>query len=253
MIQRVLLEGYGLLARSGVAEKRWFRPVFLFLYLLYKRLFEAREARHLAAFIPKGALVVDVGANVGFMTEVFAHMAGPSGCIIAIEPEERNFADLRRRTGGGRIPGRILLVHGVAAGERGTMRLALNPLHPADHKIADEGVPVAAVTLDQLLEELEPLPKLALVKIDVQGAEMMVLDGAADTLARRRPAFYVEVDDTALRAMGQGAAALLERLEVAGYAPHRLSSRGACRMTASEALALCATPPGYRDLLFLPI
>jgi FkbM family methyltransferase len=249
-LPRLLLAIYAMLHRCGVTRQPWFRRLFLFAYDVYKARIEAPEIERLAAFIPAGSLVVDVGANVGFMTERFARMTGPAGRVIAIEPEAQNLADLCRRLAGKDLLPRVEVVEGVAADRPGTLHLVLNPLHPADHKIGAAGVPIAAFTIDGLLEG-RGLPPVSLIKIDVQGAEPMVLDGAAATIARCRPALYIEIDPSSLDAMGGSARGLLDKLDAMGYAPHRFDGAAAVPLSVDAAAALCAEPPGYRDMLFL--
>ena len=71
------------------------------------------------------------------------------------------------------------------------MFLEINPLHPADHKLSRDGtgLSVNAVTLDELVPDIRYL-RPALVKIDVQGAEMLVLKGAADILKNSRSSSF---------------------------------------------------------------
>ena len=85
--------------------------------------------------------------------------------------------DVRTRTR--RSLDRVEALKAVAAALPGMTHLEINPLHPADHKLSRDGtgLPVTAVTLDELVREKGHL-RPALVKIDVQGAEMLVLKGA---------------------------------------------------------------------------
>jgi len=94
------------------------------------------------------------------------------------------------------------------------------------------GIIVPAVTLDDLVAEAGPR-SVSLVKIDVQGAEMLVLEGAKRMLGKMRPPLFVEVDDRNLVDMGSSAHALVAHLEQAGYRDPRARNGG----PASKALA----------------
>jgi FkbM family methyltransferase len=102
--------------------------------------------------IEPGTTVIDVGANIGFFSIKFARWVGHSGAVIAIEPENRNIASLRRRVGRAGLGSIVECVQAVAAAQAGVMRLQVNPNHPGDHRIGATGIPVRAVTLDELTE-----------------------------------------------------------------------------------------------------
>ena len=105
----------------------------------------------LRPYLLPGTAAIDVGANIGFFTERFARWLGPSGVVVAVEPEDANFRSLlrlERRLG---HAARILAIQAVAAAENGTLNLRTNPIHPGDHKIAAHGIPVASRTVDSLI------------------------------------------------------------------------------------------------------
>ncbi len=250
VLQSVLLQAYALMHRTGFFATTPGRALFEFAYQQYKTWIEVGDVRVLRAFIPAGSTVVDVGANIGFFVRQFAPWVGPQGRVIALEPEAANFARLQRfieKRGWENI---VEPVQAAAAEQAGTLMLAINPLHPADHKLAAEGVPVAVVTLDGLLAE-RGWPTVSFLKIDVQGAESRVLAGAAQTLSRFRPALFIEVDDAALQRMGSSAAALHAHLGSLGYAPRRIcQGKLSAALPPSELLAT-TTDGRYTDLLFL--
>ena len=127
------------------------------------------------------------------------------------------------------------------------MRLALTPGHPGNHHLVEEGKPIRAVTLDGLTAA-DPRT-VSLVKIDVQGAEMLVLAGATELLAAHRPALYVEVDGPSLARMGSSPRELIDTLVSFGYRPHLLTGDGVGASEAVERLVSRASA-GYIDVLF---
>jgi FkbM family methyltransferase len=248
-MQRLLLEIYRGVCRTGLMSTRLGRGVFLAAYERYKGIGEAGHLEALAKLVRPGTTVIDVGANVGFYTRRFAEWVRPRGEVIAIEPEEVNFATLKRviaRRGLMNVMG----VQAVASERAGSLYLQKNPLHPADHRIADTGVKVSAVTIDDVLRERAG-PKVSLMKIDVQGAEERVLRGAMATLRDLRPAVFMEVDEAALRTMSSSAESVLELMVSCRYEPHRIVNGGPVRVSRAEALRLCSNGT-YVDLLFLP-
>ena len=247
-VQRVLLRSYRLVFARGLLRFAWGRRLFFTLYESYKLLFEARSIGGLQAFVPRGTCVVDTGANVGFFAKRFARWVGPEGRVVAIEPEGRNHEELVRALAARNLSARVLTFRAAADAAPGTARLLINPDHPGDHRLSDEGVPVAAVTID---EAVPPGYPVALVKIDVQGAELRVLQGATAVLARGRPALFVEVHPPGLALYGSDVDLLLRWLTERNYAPHRLD-HGLAKPLARAELDRILARRGYTDVLFLP-
>lgn len=152
--------------------------------------------------VARGARVWDIGANVGVFAFAAAHVAGPAGEVVAVEPDLFLAALLQRSA---LLAGnRDLAVSVVCAAVSETPGLALlcvasrgrssNALAQVGHRSQAGGTRYvqhsATLTLDGLLAHFQP-PQI--VKIDVEGAEAMVLAGATRLLAECRPCFYVEV------------------------------------------------------------
>jgi FkbM family methyltransferase len=243
---------FGLTAKLGLQRLPFFDRGFLALYQVYKRYFEAGPIDRLRGFVPEGSLVIDVGANVGFFALRFAKWVGDRGKVIAIEPEQRNYASLTKAVERQGFSSRVEALQAVAAATRGEILLEINPLHPADHKISRNGtgLPVSAVTLDELVQGRSSL-RPALVKIDVQGAEMMVIEGADGILSQAGPALFVELHEAGLNSFGSSISEILDHLAGYGYEPYWLARKGPPRKTNASEIAAAASRSGYVDVLFL--
>jgi FkbM family methyltransferase len=139
---------------------------------------------------------VDVGANKGDFTLLAAKLVGPTGRVIAIEPEPRNYSLLCRSI---EINGyRNIRTFPLALSDsEGTARLRLGPVSGAhtlspEPKIGDNTIPIETTTLDSLLARCG-ISAVDVIKIDVQGWELQVLRGANQTL-RSNGAMLVLVD-----------------------------------------------------------
>ncbi|WP_189343268.1 MULTISPECIES: FkbM family methyltransferase [unclassified Mesorhizobium] len=241
-----------LTAKLGLQRLAIFHRAYLALYPLYKRYFEAGPIDQLREFVPGGSLVIDVGANVGFFTLRFAEWVGDGGKVIAIEPEDQNYSGLISALEHAGFLGRVEALRVVAAAEPGTTFLEINPLYPSDHKLSRNGtgVPVTAVTLDGLLAD-KGARRPALVKIDVQGAELLTLQGMMEILRFARPALFVELSDQGLNKFGASVLAVLRLLSDNGYEGYLLSRTG--RRKASQAeIEARTTGTESADVLFLP-
>lgn len=151
-------------------------------------------------FVPAGGVAIDVGANLGEWTVPLARRVGAAGRVLALEPAPRAAAALGRTLAANALAQAELLC--CALGERdGTAEFSV-PLvtsaradtgtaHIGATAAGHEVVSVALRRLDTLAGE-HRLNRLDLIKIDVEGHERPLLDGANATLARFRPVMVLE-------------------------------------------------------------
>jgi FkbM family methyltransferase len=250
IFQTLALVGYSAVRRSGLTSTRPGAAVFVFLYNLYKEVFEGREVARLCGLVEPGTVVIDVGANIGFFTVRLARRVGDLGKVIAFEPESCNFLRLRAAVARAGLTKRVELVQAAVAEATGQVTLVLNPDNPADHRLGEGGVPVIARCLDDELSR-RGWPPVSLVKIDVQGAESRVLAGAGEMLDRLRPALFLEVDIATSGDEGRGIVSLLHSLQARGYAGYRLASSKLEGPLSIDAVIEIAKRRGYADFLFL--
>lgn len=152
-----------------------------------------RIHRLLDRLVEPGATVVDVGANIGYNTVHAARLAGPRGRVVAIEPTPDNLAVLRRNVAAAGLTNVVVepVAAGTAAGERELFvrgeRSAVNSFFPEScYAHVTDVVRVPVVPLDELVDEA------SVVKIDVEGAELDVLEGMPRLLAAGSTALVVE-------------------------------------------------------------
>jgi FkbM family methyltransferase len=142
------------------------------------------QGRMLKALCEPGDVVIDVGANVGYMALIAAREVGPAGRVVAIEPGERSFS-LLEINAARNFPDRITVMRAACDEADGTATLyvsgyseELNSLRPdmVLGRVHEEVVP--ARSLRSVCDELRIAPTVA--KIDVEGAEWAVLRGLFD-------------------------------------------------------------------------
>jgi FkbM family methyltransferase len=252
LIRNSAVKLFGLVAKPGLHRFPGLNRIFLVLYAVYKQYFEAGPIDRLREFVPSGSLVIDVGANVGFFSLRFAKWVGDDGKVISIEPEDRNYDSLISALKRGGLLARVDAWKAVAAAVPGMTFLEINPLHPADHKLSRDGIglPVTAVTLDDLVQDKGPL-RPALVKIDVQGAEMLVLKGATNILRSAGPALFIELHEEGLNKFGTSVSAILDHLSEYNYEAYWLMRTGAHRRASPAEIQEKVARIGYFDVLFL--
>jgi FkbM family methyltransferase len=136
-----------------------------------------------AHLIQPGDVVVDCGAHHGLATLLFARKVGPDGTVIAIEANPRNATVLRRNLKLNDIEN-VQVIDAAAADKVGKLKIATHSnssIIARSSKSRQNVTTVSAVTLDSVI--LDIVPKF--LKIDVEGAELLVLRGARRILANR--------------------------------------------------------------------
>jgi FkbM family methyltransferase len=130
-------------------------------------------------------VVHDIGANVGYHTLLASVLAGPQGKVFAFEPLPRNLEILKRHLQMNRVTN--VEVVEVALADRSATARFDPAAHPEAAHLSEAGaIEVATVPLDELIASRRVAPP-NLMKIDVEGAEWVVLQGARESIARYRP------------------------------------------------------------------
>ncbi len=134
-------------------------------------------------------LVVDVGANIGVHTVFFARAVGSTGTVMAFEPQRIIFQNLCANLSLNSVINTYS--YNVAVGDAiGSIKVPVLDYESANNFSGHiEGELVQVITIDSL-----NLPYCRLIKLDVEGMELKVLQGAANTIIRLKPIFYIKND-----------------------------------------------------------
>jgi FkbM family methyltransferase len=152
------------------------------------------ESELFAQLVDPGQVVVEVGANIGVHTVQLARLTGPSGIVVAFEPQRVIFQMMCANMV---MNDHFHVVTVLAAAGRAPGVIKVPSLdYTADFNFGgvclgegSAGEPVPVMPLDGL-----QLPSLRLLKVDVEGMEVEVLAGARQLIAKHRPILYVEND-----------------------------------------------------------
>src|SRR5688572_19030398 len=169
-----------------------------------------------------GMRVIDVGANVGYYTVLLASLVGPSGRVIACEPDPDNAALLRRSVAENGFS-HVAIVEAAVTGAGGRATLYQDASWHGVHSLArantvnpgDGRVDVVTVTLDALMEDAHA--GIDFVKMDAQGAESDILRGAARLLGQGHARLLIEVWPYGIRGLGGTVTGLVETLRTHGF------------------------------------
>lgn len=215
---------------SGKAEVElpWGMPIEVNLHdsigneIFKQRIFDLSVSECAWRLLAPDDQVVDAGANIGYMTMLFAARVGNTGVVHSFEPHPQVCAMLRRnvdridKTGNA---GRVV-VHDCALGDaRGKAQLI-----ETDYFAINEGTARLASTSEadtgsikshqvpvETIDGLFPTESFALLKIDVEGFEAKVLEGAEHLLSQQRVRHVIYEDHT------RGRSGLAELLSGYGY------------------------------------
>ena len=188
--------------------------------------YESETTKLIKRILQPGMTVLDVGAHVGYYTQLFSKLAGASGRVIAFEPHPRTFEILRRNTSG---LDNVTLVNEALLDSNGAAVLydsqpdcGSSALQPDESKrdyyqeillnreLAPRvlnGLPLSTYpartrTLDSFLNDTG-IASVDLVKMDIEGAEIKALQGMTQTIRSSRKLYLViEFNPSALKAFG---------------------------------------------------
>jgi FkbM family methyltransferase len=157
--------------------------------------------------LTKGGVAWDVGAFIGYHTLLMARVVGAAGRVVALEPDPRNRQRLQHHLKLNEVSG-VVVVPFAAGAEAGPRHLERVERHAAWSHFSSSGeIECEVVRLDDLAKTLPPP---TFVKVDVEGAEAEVIEGAQTLIRRIRPTWVVEIH-------GDGGESGLFRLREAGY------------------------------------
>lgn len=186
--------------------------------------------------LKEGMTFVDIGPNVGYYTLLGSRCVGTSGKVVALEPDPDVLAILRRNIEINRV-GNVQLIHGAASESCGRAKLGrarsssyCTGLYCED---AVDWIDVPRYSLDALINELG-IGAVDLVKLDVEGAELEVIEGMSQLLRVNHPRLIMELHGPLEGTETQPAA---QKLKQAGYTVRHISRNhivGEPTLTLSE-------------------
>lgn len=172
-------------------------------HMIFEGYWEYWLTRHFAEAIQPGDTVLDIGANLGYYTLLAADLVGSAGHVVAIEPNPEVFRRLSASIAVNGFAPRSSArnVALASAGETGTRRFFVPHGEPKNGRFVygheDEAVLAAhGVLTDVILGSLNPndFKRVDFIKIDVEGAELAVLDHLRPILEKFRPKVVCEVN-----------------------------------------------------------
>jgi len=199
------------------------RDVAVARRLLTDGAWEPYETQLMKQSIKPHMVVLDIGANIGYYSLLAARLLNGTGKVVAIEPDSRNFRLLSLSIRANAYSN-VIAIQKAVSNTTGRAKLFLDAKAVGIPSLSElnigakgEGsVCVDTVTLDSLLHDLA-VERIDVMKIDVEGAEGLVLEGGSKAL-RNVNRIFMEFKQQALRNLGTDPAQLISQLIYAGFA-----------------------------------
>lgn len=221
--------------------------------IFLRRRYEAYAAEVMRAYLKPGQTVLDLGANVGYYTLLAAMIVGKAGKVIAFEPLADNCDLIRKSLAVNHFTNVTLYPFAVADTQStvGVTREESNGMIVRDTRAASERV--RAVALDAFLDK----PRVDVIKMDIEGAEGLALNGMRELVRANHPIVFTELHPQALLTVSRMSAEdYLDAWRALGYEIYVLDRvTGQDRAPSSNAeitARLAKNPYPHLDLLALP-
>ncbi|HEX7724159.1 MAG TPA: FkbM family methyltransferase [Candidatus Paceibacterota bacterium] len=183
--------------------------------------FEEFETDTFRSILRPGMNVVDIGANIGYYTVVAASRVGPTGNVFSYEPDTDNAAFLNESIKRNSFMN-VSVFKTALSNEKGTRQLFSGGDNKglfsfADNRGTSKSVSIITDTLDNSLAALG-WPRIDVIKMDIEGAEPLALQGMKETLKRNpHMSIFCECYPRAIARIGSSAVEYLHTLSAAGF------------------------------------
>jgi len=204
--------------------------------------YEIFETELIEKELKTGDVFLDIGANIGYHTLTAAKRVGPKGRVYAIEPEPENFSILEQNISINGYSDRCVLVRKGVSDKSGTQKLYLDPFNCGGHAFfnhfekpevflgsrsvtlnenLDNFIDVETISIDDFLSNNR---RVNVVKMDIEGAELLALRGMLETLkANKRIVIFSEFSPSAMNMVGGDYREFLEILKRLGFEVYDLN------------------------------
>jgi len=206
-------------------------------YIYLTGTYEPPTARIIAETLSPGDTFIDIGANAGFFTLLASVSVGDTGNVFAFEPvpsmKQRIMDNISLNSM------KNITVHNTAvSNKKDVLSLFEGPeghkgvssLRPIENSAAT--LQVNTAPLDSFVDSFT---SIKLIKIDVEGAEQLAVEGMQDIIQKFRPSLVIEITDEYLRSFGHDAITLATKLTEYGYSMYAIRPEGLEKISPAQA------------------
>ncbi|PSF36238.1 hypothetical protein C7H19_13605 [Aphanothece hegewaldii CCALA 016] len=197
--------------------------------LIINGFWEQSETNYFIKFIQENDIVLDIGANLGYFSLLFAKQVGNKGKVYAFEPEPNLFLLLKKNVEVNQYQN-ITLINKAVSHQNTSLKLYISEDNIGDHRIydAEDGrqyIEIDSLKLDDYFADFEP--EIRLIKMDIQGAEYEALQGMINLINKNKKVEIVtEFSPYHLKFAGVEPIIYLELIEKLGFTIYILQENG---------------------------
>lgn len=182
---------------------------------------EPKTGSFILSNMKAGETFLDIGSNVGYFALLVASQV-PQAHVVAFEPNPPVELCLSESVEKNGLGDRMKVVRKAVSNKVGTVSFAVDTINSGHSRIATgetgaDLIQVDAVIFDEWVKANPLASRVACIKMDVEGAEVLALKGMPELLAKHRPALCIEGYDNQLAEFGSSLAELRQLLMDAGY------------------------------------
>ena len=175
-----------------------------------------KELKVFSSHFREGVTVMDIGANTGVYALHFSRKVGTNGKVYAFEPVPEYFERLKEHIALNNATN-IVPVPFALSDQKGTTKMSVAGGESSLFLYrTDQFVEVPVTTLDDFVAE-NGVDRVDAIKLDVEGAELKVIQGAEKTIQQFKPIMMVEINATTLKAAGTSPEELFQTIVSYGY------------------------------------
>lgn len=198
---------------------------------MYYGIYETDEVRFIRDHLSSGETFIDIGANIGYLSAVAASIVGSTGVVHSFEPVPEYFDQLSDLAILASAKGFNIVANQYAVGEKeGTIQIQVGKsnigwstivpgLMPNSHLKCTIKVPI--IRLDDYIAS-KKVENISLIKIDVEGAEQLVLRGLSSFFLEHKPIILCEVCVSANELLDSNVRELFSLMKSFGYKAYNL-------------------------------
>ncbi len=167
--------------------------------------YEAENIAFLKEHVKPGQVVLDIGAHLGLMTVISSQLSAPGGKVYAFEPSPSTFGLLQQVLALNSGYANVVPVHMAISNTSGSIRFYLSSDLGSNsnslvekHHLKREAIDVNCTTIDAFAKK-EAIALIHLLKIDAEGSELQVLQGAKEVLQNHRPKVILAIHPRLIR------------------------------------------------------